>query len=465
MESMILPIHTGTQAKPLYHQLYARLTAEIQSGALCAGEKLPAKRKLAADLHISLNTVDTAYQMLAAEGYVTAKPRSGFYVRSIERLAPRVRIADAPAVAPVTAPRYAYDFETASIDTALFPFQTWRRLWRDAAANPALLNHGARQGDANLRGAIATYLHEYRGAQCCAAQIVVGAGLEYLLGMLARLFHTATFAVENPGYARTHRILENNGAAVTFIPVDENGLSATALATSGATLAYVTPSHQFPSGVTMPIGRRIALLAWAKRTGGYLIEDDYDSEFRFDGKPLASLQGLDDSGHVIYISTFSKSIAPAIRIGYMVLPLPLLAVFEAEFGFYSSTVSRFEQQTLFRFMQEGYFARHLGRLRNTYRIRRDMLVNALAAAFGRENFTLHGAHTGLHLLLQLRTAESERALVEKAAAHGVHLNGLSAYYAADTVAQCPPHTVVLGYAGLTEKEISAAVAALKEAWG
>ncbi|MEG1380739.1 MAG: PLP-dependent aminotransferase family protein [Ruthenibacterium sp.] len=458
MESIVL----GESQKPLYQQVYAKLTAEIQSGALVAGEKLPAKRRLAADLHISLNTVDTAYQMLAAEGYVTSKPRSGFFVRPIERLMSLPRVVAAPAPVPPV-PRYAYDFETAAIDTALFPFKTWRRLGRDAAASPALLNHGARQGDANLRTAIATYLHEYRGARCTAAQIVVGAGIEYLLYLLARLFHTELFAVENPGYARTHRILENSGAAVTFVPVDESGLSATALAESGAKLAYVTPSHQFPSGVTMPIGRRIALLQWAKRTGGYLIEDDYDSEFRFDGKPLASLQGLDDSGHVIYISTFSKSIAPAIRIGYMVLPEALLAAFDAEFGFYSSTVSRFEQQTLCRFMEDGSFARHLGRLRNAYRMRRDGLVSALTAAFGRENCVITGAHTGLHLLLQLKTADNEAALVEKAAAHGIRLNGLSAYYACDA-ATCPPRTVVLGYAGLTETQIAQAVAALKAAW-
>ncbi|MEG2833062.1 MAG: PLP-dependent aminotransferase family protein [Ruthenibacterium sp.] len=459
MESIVLQ----ESRSPLYQQVYAKLTAEIQSGALAAGEKLPAKRRLAADLHISLNTVDTAYQMLAAEGYVTAKPRSGFYVCRIERLTPQL-FAPAAPVCAAPAPCYAYDFETASIDTALFPFKTWRRLGRDAAASPALLNHGARQGDANLRAAIATYLHEYRGARCSAAQIVVGAGIEYLLGMLARMFHTAVFAVENPGYARTHRILENNGAAVRFVPVDESGLCDAALAASGATLAYVTPSHQFPTGVTMPIGRRIALLQWAKRTGGYLIEDDYDSEFRFDGKPLASLQGLDDSGHVIYISTFSKSIAPAIRIGYMVLPTALLALFEQEFGFYSSTVSRFEQQTLCRFMEGGYFARHLARLRNAYRIRRDVLASALIAAFGRENCTITGAHTGLHLLFRLRTADSEAALVQKAAAYGVHLNGLSAYYAADTAAACPPRTVVLGYAGLSETQITQAVAALKLAW-
>ncbi|MEG2286796.1 MAG: PLP-dependent aminotransferase family protein, partial [Ruthenibacterium sp.] len=404
-----------TSEGPLYHQLYARLADDIRAGCLAAGEKLPSKRRLAEQLHISLNTVDTAYQMLVAEGYLAARPRSGFVVCRLEQpvpsaaqragchgqtdaalcsreagTAPRANAGAAAADLPQTAFDAAfgagsaarYHFETAAIDTTLFPFKTWRRLQRDLlAGDPSLLNHGHRQGDENLRRAIATYLHEFRGAQCAAEQVVVGAGIEYLLGLLARLFAGRTFAVEDPGYARTHRILENSGANVAFVPVDSEGMTVDALRASGAQLAYVTPSQQFPTGVTMPVGRRTALLHWAAQAPErYLIEDDYDSEFRFDGKPLPALQGLDDGTHVIYISTFSKSIAPAIRIGYMVLPPALLLRYREEFGFYSSTVSRFEQQTLCRFMDEGYFARHLARLRIAYRQRRDALVAALQSA-------------------------------------------------------------------------------------
>ena len=213
----------------------------------------------------------------------------------------------------------------------------------------------------------------------------------------------------------------------------------------------------------MPAGRRADLLQWAQETDSYIIEDDYDSEFRFDVKPLPCLQGLDDSGRVIYISTFSKSIAPAIRIGYMVLPEKLLPRFEAEFGFYSSTVSRFEQQTLCRFMQDGYFARHLNRLRNAYRQRKNALVLALNDAFGRQNITISGSHTGLHLLLQLHSGMTEAQLCAAAENCGVHVNGLSAYYQ-EEIEACPAATVVLGYAAMSCADIENAVALLKTAW-
>ncbi|MEG2930614.1 MAG: PLP-dependent aminotransferase family protein [Ruthenibacterium sp.] len=482
-----------TADEPLYHQLYARLADDMRAGRLAAGEKLPSKRRLAEQLRISLNTVDTAYQMLVAEGYLAARPRSGYVVCSLEQpmpfavqragcheqtdTAPRAKGADAgaadadlsranfdAALGAVSAARY--HFETAAIDTTLFPFKAWRRLQRDLlAGDPSLLNHGHRQGDENLRRAIATYLHEFRGAQCTAEQVVVGAGIEYLLGLLARLFAGRTFAVEDPGYARTHRILENSGANVAFVPVDSEGMTVDALRASGAQLAYVTPSHQFPTGVTMPVGRRTALLHWAAQAPQrYLIEDDYDSEFRFDGKPLPALQGLDDGTHVIYISTFSKSIAPAIRIGYMVLPPALLLRYREEFGFYSSTVSRFEQQTLCRFMDEGYFARHLARLRIAYRQRRDALVAALQSALG-PGAKIYGSHTGLHLLLQMDGGMTQAQLVAAAAQCGVHLTGLSDYYAsAKTRAACPPATVVLGYAALPLAEIANAADALRTAW-
>lgn len=462
MDSM-LPVFAQDN-KPLYQQIYAQFAEDVRAGRLRAGERLPSKRRLAETLRVSVNTVDTAYQMLAAEGYVTAKPRSGFVVRKMETLRPAAYTA--PSLAePAPARKYAFNFETASIDTTLFPFKAWRRIQRDVlAGNPDLLNHGHRQGDPELREAIAKYLHEFRGAQCDASQIVVGAGIEYLLGLLARMAGGAVFAVENPGYARTHRILQNNGARVVFLPLDADGLRADALEQSGASLAYVTPSHQFPTGVTMPVGRRIELLQWAQRAPGrYLIEDDYDSEFRFDGRPLPSLQGLDDGAHVIYISTFSKSIAPAIRIGYMVLPPALLALYREEFGFYSSTVSRFEQQTLRQFITEGYFARHLARLRSAYRARRDALCTELTAAFPRGMLRMSGTHTGLHLLAQLQNGMTEQALVRAAEQADVHCSGLSAYYYANADT-CPPATVVLGYAGMTEQALKQAVARLKEAW-
>lgn len=462
MESAVF---TPCGGEALYMQLYKHLVNEISTGRLKSGEKLPSKRRLAQDLQLAVNTVDTAYQMLVAEGYVLAKPKSGFFVQKTDMPLAKKTIRGAATSEKTAAKQeYIYNFETSSIDTALFPYKTWRRIQRDImAGSPAFLNHGARQGDENLREAISAHLHEYRGAQCTADQIIVGAGIEYLLSLLARMFNESTFAVENPGYARTHRILENNGASVEFVPLDESGLSVDALEKSGASLAYVTPSHQFPAGITMPIARRTQLLSWADNAEGrYIIEDDYDSEFRFDTKPVPCLQGLGGGERVIYISTFSKSIAPAFRIGYMVLPQSLLSRFDAQFGFYSSTVSRFEQQTLAGFMSGGYYARHLNRLRIEYRQRRDVLLKAIYSSFGRGGATVYGSHTGLHLLLQVHGKLTEQEIKAAAKQIGIHLNGLSEYYE-NSADGCLPSTVVLGYAGMTQSDIENAVALLAKA--
>lgn len=463
MESFT-PRLVRAESTPLYRQLYGYIVQEITAGALAAGERLPSKRRLAADLQVSVSTVDTAYQMLAAEGYVQARAKSGFTVCRIERLETPERpvptlLAEAPAA------RWRYDFATGSVDTALFPFKTWARLQRETiTAHSELLNHGPRQGDLALRTAIARHLHAYRGVVCAPEQVVVGAGIEYLVGLLARLFSGSVFAVENPGYARTACILRNNGVRAVFVPVDENGMQVDALAQSGAQLAYVTPSHQFPTGATMPVARRTALLRWAREANGrYVIEDDYDSEFRYDTRPIPSLQGLDGAGRVIYVSTFSKSVAPSMRIGYMVLPVPLLQRYRKEYSLYSSTVSRFEQQILCRFMEEGHFARHLNRLRGAYRARRDALLQALYEAFGRGGVTVRGSHTGLHLLVSLPGGKTEAQLVQAAAACGVHVNGLSSYYMERPEA-CPPATVVLGFSDLDEAGLRAAVSLLKTAW-
>ncbi|MFQ9680528.1 MAG: PLP-dependent aminotransferase family protein [Ruthenibacterium lactatiformans] len=460
MESFTLGLMRGEGA-PLYRQLYRHIVEEIASGGLAAGEKLPSKRRLAADLRVSVSTVETAYQMLVAEGYIAARAKSGFTVCRIEKLDAPVRPAPAAPPEP-PAKRWAYDFGTGSVDTALFPFKTWARIQRETVtAHPELLNHGSRQGDASLRAAIAKYLHAYRGV-VCAEQIVVGAGIDIWWACWPAVLRQH-LAVEN---GLSHGAgAANNGVRTVFVPVDGDGMTLDALQAGGAQLAYGTPSHQFPTGATRPIARRTELLRWAGAAPGrYVVEDDYDSEFRYDTRPIPSLQGLDQAGRVIYVSTFSKSMAPSMRIGYMVLPVPVLEMYRAEYGVYSSTVSRFEQQTLCRFMDEGHFARHLNRLRGACRARRDALLEALYAAFGRDGVAVRGSHTGLHLLAAVHNGMTERELVEAAARAGVHVNGLSAYYM-EHPEDCPPATVVLGYSDMDERALRAAVDALRCAWG
>ncbi|MEG0878665.1 MAG: PLP-dependent aminotransferase family protein [Oscillospiraceae bacterium] len=450
------------QDKPLYLQLYTALIGEISEGRLKAGEKLPSKRSLSEHLGISVNTVDTAYQMLVSEGYIAAKAKSGFYACHVQKLALISKAQYQKPEIDIGGKSYVYNFSTGSVDTKLFPFKVWGRIQRDMlSSHPELLNHGDGQGDANLRTAISEYLREYRAVTCNAEQIIVGAGIEYLLSLLAHFFEGAQIAVEDPGYARASRVLRANGVGTVAVPLDENGLCVAALEQSGAAAAYITPSHQFPSGISMPIGRRQELLAWAaEKDSRYIIEDDYDSEFRFNARPIPAMQGLDTHGRVIYIGTFSKSIAPSIRIGYMVLPMDMLARYNAEFGFYSSTVSRFEQQTLYRFISEGHFARHLNRLRSAYRTRRDTLVAALQTAFGKYAKVMP-AHTGLHLLLEITNGKSEEEIVALCENAKIKITPLSEYYQTPPFARAP--IFVMGFAGLSPQQIMPAAFALADA--
>ena len=370
-----------------------------------------------------------------------------------------------PAEHPAdTAPPVQFDLSTRGVDPGLFPFRTWARLQKELLYSaPELLTPGDAQGDATLRQALAGYLAEYRGVQCDPEQLVVGAGLEYLLGLLAPLL-PGPAAVETPGYPRARQVLENNGVSCRCLPVDADGLSLTALSASDAAVCYVTPSHQFPTGVTMPAGRRAELLHWAARAPGrrYIIEDDYDSEFRFDTRPLPSLQGMAGAdGPVVYLSTCSRSLAPGIRIAYMVLPRQLLGAWQAKYRLYSGTVGRFEQQTLARFITGGYFTRHLARERTAYKARRDALVAALRTSFAPEELTLAGLHTGLHLLAQLKDPPPDAALRAAARQYGVRCSLLSDYDLTGT-AHSAAGTLVLGYGSLPDADCAAAGERLKK---
>ena len=329
---------------PLYEQLYRSIAQEISAGALPAGARMPGKRSLAEALSVSVNTVDGAYQMLAAEGYLASRPRSGFYVQEYPArpvlTGETNRPPELPAAPAPEGPPVQYDLSTSGVDTRLFPARTWARLQKELLyTSPGLLARGDPQGEMELRQALAGYLEEYRGVRCAPEQIIVGAGIEHLLSLLAPLL-PGPAAVEDPGYPRARQVLENSGRPCRFVPVDEGGLSVAALAASDAAVCYVTPSHQFPTGVTMPAPRRAELLGWAARRPGqrYIIEDDYDSEFRFDTRPLPSLQGMAGAdGPVVYLSTVARSLAPGIRIAYMVLPAHLLPAWRQRYSLYSGT--------------------------------------------------------------------------------------------------------------------------------
>ena len=449
---------------PLYSQLYHQLAGQIRTGTLPAGEKLPGKRPAAAALGVSVNTVDEAYQMLAAEGYVNAVPRSGFVICRLEQSIPPPAtppaLGSAPPATVPGAQGWLYSFSSGDLDEDLFPKKTWTRLLREVlTSQDGLFARGESMGDAVLHEAIAEYLRGYRGVQCQPEQIAVGAGLEVLTGMLARLLEGRCFALENPGYPKTAQILANTGLHMAWVPVDGLGMQPEALAASGAQVAYITPSHQFPTGGVMPAPRRSELLRWAHAGQHFIIEDDYDSEFRFSGRPLPSMQGLDGAGRVVYAGTFSRSLAPGLRAAYLVLPQALLARWRAAYSGYACTVSRPEQHTLACLMREGHFARSLNRMRGVYRRRRDLLLVELHRQFPAGRWHTQNEHTGLYFILRL-PGQNAVQLAEQARGLRLHLRALAEYAVAPPAPQ-DTEALVLGYGGLAEQQIPEAVAALR----
>ncbi|MCC8181428.1 MAG: PLP-dependent aminotransferase family protein [Clostridiales bacterium] len=455
-------------SEPLYQQLYQYIRAEILSGHLSSGEKLPSKRQLSKALSVSVVTVESAYSQLVAEGYLQSRDRSGYYVLPV---VPQPGTAPVPAPAlpnpAQPAPVYRYDFATSGGDASSFPFSTWAKLSREvlSSRDQALLSAAHPQGIPELRQAIVRHLYQFRGIQVSPEQVVVGAGSEFLTALLVQLLGAqGGYALEDPGYGKIARIFHANGAEVHPIPLDSRGLMVDRLEASGARVVHVTPSHHFPLGIVMPVSRRAELLRWADREEErYIIEDDYDSEFRFSGRPIPALQGLDRSGRVIYLNTFAKSLAPSLRISYMVLPPRLLERYRRELLFYSSTVPSFEQYTLALFMERGHMDRHIARTRNRYQQRRAAMAEAVRQE-GLENLcTFSGGESGLHQLMQVQTDRSQTELTRLASEKGVRLYPLDAYYLCEPSHSGPP-TYVMGYGKMDVSDLQDSFHLLASAW-
>ena len=465
---MFTPILDSSGSRPLYEQLYRYIRDEIEAGRLAAGERLPSKRALAAHLKISVVTVEGAYGQLQAEGYLRSEPKRGFFVQAVQE----EHRPPAPALRPEepARPRPApdYDFSTSGVDVSLFPTSTWARLMRQVLSGraDALLSSPHPQGAPELRRAIAGHLYRFRGIRADPRQIVVGAGSETLLGFLVQLLgREGGYGVEDPGYAKPHRIFTSCGAVVRPIPLDGQGLRVDVLGERAVRVVHVTPSHHYPLGIVMPVARRQALLRWAAADPGrYIIEDDYDSEFRFSGRPIPALQSLDGGERVIYLNTFAKSLAPSLRMSYMVLPPHLLEKWRRDFWFYSSTVPAFGQYALAAFMEGGHFERHLNRSRTRYKARREALLAAARETGLTQSGSFAGGDAGLHLLLWMDRRWTEGELVDRAAAAGVRVTPLSACDLTPPPPDRPP-ALILGCTRVAAGDMAPALRRLKDAWG
>lgn len=440
---------------PLYEALYRCIRQDILSGRLAPGEKLPSKRALAAHLELGKTTVEAAYAQLLGEGYIRSREKVGYFVEPVVRPAPA---PPAPCREPEPEPEPLLDL-TAN-GTGHFPFSVWSRLQREV-----ILDYGRRlllplpgQGIPELRSAIAAHLAAFRGISVPGENILVGAGTDFLYNLLIQLLgRDRTYAVEEPGYGKIRRVYAAGGVRCISAPMDARGVIPQAL--GDAQVLHISPSHHFPTGLVTPLARRRELLRWAGREN-WIIEDDYDSEFRFASHPLPALQSLCPE-RVIYINSFSKSLAPSIRISYMVLPTELMEKFRRELGFYGCTVPSFEQYTLARFLSGGHFEKHINRMRRFYQRRRNQVIAALSACAAADRLTILEQDAGLHFLLGVATDWTDARLTGWLLELGIRVQPLSSFYH-----DAPPrdlHQLVVNYSGITDEALARALTRLNAA--
>jgi Transcriptional regulators containing a DNA-binding HTH domain and an aminotransferase domain (MocR family) and their eukaryotic orthologs len=468
----------------LYEHLYKCIRDDILSGTLPPDYKLPSKRSFAKNLSVSTITVENAYNQLLSEGFIYSLPRKGFFVSEIfaNSAAPFSSSRSYPAMVSASrnnpdsistshnnpdsisdtfhdvtkshnpSPLIA-DFTSNYTSPDSFPFSTWAKLTRQILSDSQerLMTNSPSNGTLELRSAIAEYLNGFRNITTSPDNIIIGAGTEYLYTILMQLLGSnMVYATENPGYRKLSMILDMVGLNHIDIPVDSQGISVEKLEDSPATIVHVTPSHHFPTGITMPVRRRYELLNWASKDH-YILEDDYDSEFRLSGRPIPSLFSMDTTGNVIYMNTFTKTLSSTIRISYMVLPDKLAKLYHKKLSFYSCTVSNFEQLTLARFINEGFFEKHINRMRTAYRKKRDHILNVIKTGPMAGKAEIKEANAGLHFILKLDTKYKDNELTDKLIKHGIKIYPLS-YYGNNEA-----HSFVVNYSSVPEAKMEEAI--------
>lgn len=469
MNELMIPLDTKSLT-PLYQQIEEYLKQEIQEGRLVAGMRLPSSRALSANLLVSRSTIETAYDQLVAEGYIEPVAYKGYYVCEIEGIyfqKAEYTKQNNPEKTEIKQRRklqkYRYDFALNGIAPESFPTHTWKQLAKQVLSDSTeeIFAQGNPYGEDSFREAIAEYLYHARGVKCEKSQILVGAGNDYLLMVLATLFEcNKKVAMENPTYLSAWYDLKHTGCSMCTVKSNEMGICIEELEKTGADVVYVMPSHQFPMGTVMPLKRRMELLRWADENQTYIIEDDYDSEFRYKGKPIPALQGFDKNERVIYIGTFSKSIAPSIRISYMALPKKLMRYYQSRYPF-AVTISKADQKIVELFLRNGHYERHLNRMRRLYKSKHDWILRWVKEEMS-EICSCFGEHAGIHLLLRFHNGISEDEAVERAKSAGIRVYGLSEFFVQEK--KETEAVVLIGYATLTEEEIKEALQILSRIW-
>ena len=467
---LMIPLREG---EPLGRQVYSGLRQAIVAGTLKPGDRIPSTRDLAEQLGVSRTIVLLAFEQLLAEGYAEGRRGSGTYVAGGIHARPADRVehpialssygdrlaslAGIGATKPTACPARRYDFAYGRGDVAHFPFEQWRRLLAAEARSMSVrsLNYADASGDALLREAIAGHVRRSRGVVCNGSQVIVVNGSQQAIDLIARVLVDPgdRIAVEDPHYQGLRAILLACGARLSPVPVDDQGLDPAQLPASARAL-FLTPSHQFPTGAVLPIARRLAVLEWASRCGAVIVEDDYDGEFRYDGQPLESLQSLDAAGRVIYVGTFSRTIFPALRIGYLIVPRALADTFATAKWLADRHSPSLDQRVLARFIGSGAYELYLRRLRRSLASRRNALVEAIAKAWG-GRMAMTGAGSGAHVTLWPGGDFDERSAIEAAASRDVGVYPVSPYYLGR-----PRGGMLLGYSQLSAGDIREGISRL-----
>ncbi|WP_278553728.1 PLP-dependent aminotransferase family protein [Parvimonas micra] len=426
----------------LYMQIYEYFKNEIINGTYKANTKLPSKRNLAKEYNISLNTVDNAYSKLLEEGFIYSKERQGFFVSDVGEL---YVLDSKPIHITKEEENIEYDFSYSGVSEE-FPYKIFKKISSNIFDNKDILEKVDYQGYLPLRTQISEYLDKSRGFKADPSQIVISSGSEYLFQIIFKLI-SGKFGIEDPGYNMLSNIMDTNDINYEFIPVDKNGMDLTKLKKSKSDFCVITPAHQFPTGVIMNMQRRVELLNMKKIK--YVIEDDYDSEFKYSKRPVPALKSIDVNDKVIYIGSFSKSISPSFRVSFMVLPFDLVEKYNKIFKFFICPVSIMVQKMLTTFIETGEFEKHLNRMRKIYSKKRQLLIDMLSE---RKDITIRGADAGLHVVLEYPKNYSEEYIVKKAKEKKIKVYGLSSY---GTKREIP--SILLGFATLSEEKLKEGV--------
>lgn len=460
---------------PLYLQIYKQLKEEIILKQILEGTKLPSTRALSTTLNVSRNTVESAYLQLCSEGYIQSKVGSGFSVLKLDTIIiSKLKKEGSKNFEEhkLNLPKensnndYEYDFRYGNLSASNFPLRIWRKISNKCLAALTakdMTSYSDSKGEPDLQIEIMKYLNKSRGFSCNPEQIIISSGFEYCLSMLCQLFRQDfdQIALEDPGHYGAKNIFINNGYKVIPIGLEKDGLDLKQLENSSAKIVYITPSHQFPTGSVMPIQKRLMLLDWAMRKNGIIIEDDYDSELRYNSRPIPSIQSIASKENVVYIGTFSKALSPSLRINYMVLPVEWLERYDKIFRTYQTPVPLIQQKIIQQFMYLGHFDSHLRKVCLANKRKHDILIHTINEVMGNK-VIIHGKNAGLHILLEFKNGLSEEEIIIKAKNYGVIVYPVSTFWM--RLEKYSNNMIMLGFGEICENDIAKGIKLLNDAW-